>query len=162
VAEMIKAKKEYYKMAEECLKSYNLIRGHIEELKNELKEIDIEDGISAVDYSKAKTSSTNKIGRVAEETAIKNITRTDLVMKQIELYTCKLNRIKEAVDSLDSREVKIIKSRYIKGKQWYIIADEENYSEKWCKKIRNTAINKLSLVLYGKKALSENKFLEAI
>lgn len=159
---MIKASKEYYKMTEECLKSYNLIMAHIEELKNELKEIDLEDGLVAIDYSTSKISPTNKIRKVVEETAINNITRRDLVMKQIELYRYKLNRIKEAVDSLDSREKKIIKSKYIEGKQWYIVADEENYSEKWCKKIRNVAINKLSLVLYGKEALLKNQFLEAI
>lgn len=159
---MIKARKEYYKMTEECLKSYNLIMAHIEDLKNELKEIDLEDGLVAIDYSTSKISPTNKIRKVVEETAISNITRRDLVMKQIELYEYKLNRIMESLDSLDSREQKIIKSKYIEGKQWYIVADEENYSEKWCKKIRNAAINKLALVLYGKEALLENQFLEAI
>lgn len=159
---MIKAKKKYYKMAEECLKCYNLIIAHIEELKGELKEIDLEDGLQAINYSSNKISTTNKIKKIVEDTAINNITRRDLVLKQIELYEYKINRIKEAVESLEIREQKIITSKYIQGNQWYIVAHEENYSEKWCKKIRNTAINKLALVLYGKEALGEGQFLEAI
>ncbi|SKC82995.1 hypothetical protein [Maledivibacter halophilus] len=159
---MIKAKKEYYKMAEECLKSYNLVVAHVEELKRELKEIDMEDGIKAINYLSSKTSPTNKIEKVVEDTAISNITRKDLVLKQIELYEYKISKIEEAINSLEEKEQKIIESKYIQGNQWYIVAHEENYSEKWCKKIRNTAINKLTLVLYGKEALIESKFLEAI
>lgn len=63
---------------------------------------------------------------------------------------------------ISRRKRKIIISKYLQNKQWYVIADEENYSEKWCKNLRNAAINKLAFILYGKDALTEDEFLEAI
>jgi hypothetical protein len=38
-------------------------------------------------------------------------------MKKIELYRFKLNKIKEAISSLDIRTQKIIHSKYIQSKQ---------------------------------------------
>ncbi|KXG73649.1 hypothetical protein AN619_30170 [Thermotalea metallivorans] len=118
----MKVKERYYKMTEQCLKNYYLLETHMQALKEELKEIALEGGIKVVDYAVMKTAPTYKINRAAEDTAMYNIDRENLITKQIELYESKINRIQKTIYALDTVEWKIIISKYLQNKQWYVIA----------------------------------------
>lgn len=74
----------------------------------------------------------------------------------------KLARVDQALESLDEVEQKIITSRYLKGRPWYKIAYEISYNERWCKEVRKRGISKVAVALYGKTALIEHEFLDAM
>ncbi|MBB6218200.1 FtsZ-binding cell division protein ZapB [Anaerosolibacter carboniphilus] len=158
----IKVKSKFYKMAVSCVESITLIQSHIEGLKEELEIIYLEDGMAAITYDKESTSETYKISQPTESIAIQCIGKRELVEKQIKIYESKLSRINNAIEKLQSEEKKIIRARYIEGKQWYVIAYEAAYSERWCKSIRSAAISNLAIALYGKGAIENHDFLDAI
>lgn len=47
---MTKVKEDYYKMAENCLKSYNMISIYIDGLERDLKQIQENDGMLGISY----------------------------------------------------------------------------------------------------------------
>lgn len=159
---MIQVKDKYYRMAEKCLKSYNLIKAHIGNLEEELKVIELEDGVGAIDYSREKTGETFKINKLVEEVAVKKMDRKDLVLKQIELYTNKINKIDNALKSLEEIEGRILIDKYFIHFQWWEVAYKVHISERHCKRRRSIAINKLAFIFYGKESLLCPEFLNAI
>lgn len=91
-------------MVEKCLKSYDMLIAHIANLEEELKIIALNDGVGAINYSHEKTGQTYKINQSTEEAAVKNITREELALKQIELYKSKLQKIDNGLNSLEAEE----------------------------------------------------------
>ncbi len=159
---MIQVKEKYYKMAEKCLKSYSLLKAHITNLEEELKIIDLEDGVGAINYSKEKIGQAYKINRSTEETAVNKTTRKDLLLKQIELYKSKLQKIDNGLCSLEEEEKLILIDKYIKGLQWWEITAKVHIGERHCKRKRSIAVCKLAFMFYGEMSLLCPEFFDAI
>ncbi len=138
-----------YDSVVKVLSSYNLIKGHIEFLKNTLDEVDINDGITSVKYDEAFTSKTNKIVRLVEDTAIRNIEYTDILNRQIKLYTHKLTTIEKCLDHIKPIQKDILVLRYFKEEDWNTICDKLLYSRAACYKHHEESIKKLDTLLYG-------------
>ncbi|KNF08540.1 hypothetical protein CLPU_6c00260 [Gottschalkia purinilytica] len=139
----------YYKSVESLLYNYTMFKASIENMEAEIKEIEIEDGLRSLSYENEKTSCTNEINRSTENIAIRKIEHKDLLKKRIEIIDSKLRRLDNAINALNELENKIITKRYFEGKQWYIIAYELSYNERWCRQVRKQAISKLAIGLYG-------------
>jgi DNA-directed RNA polymerase specialized sigma24 family protein len=155
-------KDKYYKSTESLLYNYNMLKVSIENMKLEIEETKKEDGMTAIEYSDEKTSPTFKITSQTEDTAIRNIEHTDLLRKRIEITQNKITRLDNAINGLNKNERDVIIKRYIEGKQWYIVAYEVNYNERWCKELRKRAIERLTIGLYGYTALLEHESKESM
>lgn len=145
----------YYKATEKFLYNYNSLKASIENMKQEIKEMDYRE-ISAIDYEKEPTSETYAFHSATEESAIYAADRKNLLEKRIKITEGKLERVDRAVSALNDTEREIINLRYIEGRQWWQVAYEVRYSEKWCKELRKRAINKIAVGLFGESALPKD------
>lgn len=146
-------KDKYYKNIERLLYNYNMLKINIEIADKQLEELKNEDGMNAITYDEEKTSPTFKITSQTEDTAMRNIAAEDLIIKRKEKLKNKLEIIKMLLDGLNEAERKVIEMYYFENLQWWKVAYEVKYSERHCKRIRTEAIKKLSVGLYGEKAM---------
>lgn len=133
------------------LKCYNLLLVHIEELKKQLAEVFINDGVSAVDYA-GDGIKTNNINKLVENTALKNIEDVERIKNEIDLAQSKLDRLNAAIGSLNIIDRQIVIYRYLKGRSWGEITKELSYSERMCQRKLYDAIDKLAFIFYGERA----------
>lgn len=156
---MTRVKEKHYKMAENCLKSYNMILIYIGGLEKDLEQIQENDGVLGISYEKEKIGETCKINKLVENVATKNVTAEDLLKKKISAYKYKLNKINKALACLTKDERDILTLFYIQNRSWFEITMELYKSESTCKRNRRNAINKLAFNLYGIDSL---EFIEKI
>jgi DNA-directed RNA polymerase specialized sigma subunit len=142
----------YYKATEKFLYNYNSLKASTENMKQEIEELDYRE-ISAVDYEKEPSGKTYAFHSKTEESAIYAAEKKKLLEQRIKTTERKLDRIDRAVEALNEIEQKIIKLRYYEGRQWWQIAYEMRYSEKWCKELRRRAVHKVAIGLFGEDAL---------
>jgi len=141
-----------YKESIVCtLKCYNLLLVHIEELKKQLAEVFINDGVSAVDYA-GDGIKTNNIDKLVENTALKNIEDVERIKKDIEVTQSKLDRLNSAIGSLEMTERQVIILGFIKGYQWQEVARELSYTDRMIRNKKNAALSKLAFIFYGERA----------
>lgn len=131
------------------LTNYNLIKGHIRFLENTLDEVDLNDGVTAVKYDEEFTSRTNKIVRLVEDTAIRNVEYADVLRRQIKLYSHKLITIESCLDHLKPVQKEILELRYFEDKDWNSICDKLLYSRAACYKHHEQSIGQLDTLMYG-------------
>ena len=142
----------YYKATEKFLYNYNSLKASIENMKQEIEELDYRE-ISAVNYEKEPTGKTYAFHSITEEAGIRAAEKKKLLEKRIKATQSKLERIDRAIKALNDTERQIITERYINGKQWWQVAYEIKYSEKWCKELRRRAVQKVTIGLFGEDAL---------
>lgn len=145
----------YYKATEKFLYNYNSLKASIENMKQEITEMDYRE-LSAINYNKEPTSKTYAFHSSTEEAAIYTADKKSLLEHRIKITEGKLERIDRAIEALNELEQRIIKLRYIEGKQWWQIAYEIRYSEKWGKELRRRAIGKIAVGLFGEDALPKD------
>ena len=63
-----------------------------------------------------------------------------------------MQKVENAIRSLDAEEERLITLHYIDGRKWYEIADELAYSETSVKQKGYRAIGKIAVLLFGSKA----------
>lgn len=146
-------KDKYYKNIERLLYNYNMLKINIEIADKQLDELKESDGMTSITYDEEKSSPTHKFHSQTEDTAIRNITVEDLIIKRKEKLRNKLEILNLLISGLNNIEKKVIEMYYIEGRQWWQVAYEVKYSERWCKHIRTEAIKKLSIGLYGEEAI---------
>ncbi|ABR48559.1 putative sigma factor [Alkaliphilus metalliredigens QYMF] len=151
----------YYKSTEKFLYNYNALKACIENMQCELEEMGEGNHIGIRGLSvKEKTSTTFEFNSMTENEAINSIERKDLLISRIHSIKRKITRIDRAIESIDQNEREIIEKRYLMGKQWWEIAYEVKFSERHCKRIRNEAIEKIAVALFGEDVLFTSLFSE--
>lgn len=137
--------KEFGKIneVESFLYNYKSINLAIENLKMELDLMD-ETVISAVQYEEC-AGKTNKFNSVVEN----KLGRKELLEKRIKHMEIKINQIDKALDILPDTERDVIKNFYIEGKCYFQFCNELRISERTSKRIKNNALNKIIISLYG-------------
>ena len=141
--------KDNYKKAEYLLYNYKMLKISIENLNKEIELIKNNDGVTGINYDTIPTSSTNVISSITENTALSNTEKVDFLEHNIKRIENKVERIERAMQGLTEVERQIVQSKYIEGKQWYIVAYKVSYSERQCRNIRRTAIEKIALGIFG-------------
>ena len=58
-------------------------------------------------------------------------------------------RVNRGLKALNDLERQIVVGRYIDGLNWDDIADKVYYSERWCRSVRNKALEKLCVAMYN-------------
>jgi len=140
---------DHYKETEKILYSLNPLKASIENMECELEELkegkDI--GLTGTVITE-KIGPTNAFNSATENEAMYIIERQELLKRRIKATTRKVNRINRSIESLDNTEREIIAMRYLKGNQWWEIAYAIKFSERHCKRIRNSAIEKITIALF--------------
>ena len=138
-----------YANVEKLLYDYKIIEASIVNMKSQLEILKAEDGMAAINYGGVSTSPTNETKSATENQALKNIE----LEKQLKCKIKKQEAIIAAIDrsllTLKPVKQQIIKERYIKGRQWWQVANVVCYSESWCKQLNKKAIKKIVVGLYG-------------
>ncbi|MCH4891197.1 hypothetical protein EZV73_26700 [Acidaminobacter sp. JC074] len=147
----MKLKKEYRESIISTLKCYNLLLAHIEELKKQLGEVFMNDGVTAIDYA-GDGIKTGNINKLVENTALKNIDDVEELKAKLDVAKSKLNRLDSAIGSLDMNERQVIILGYLKGYRWQEVANEMSYTDRMIRNLKKSAISKLSYVFYGDRA----------
>ena len=152
----IKIKDKYYKETEYLLHNYKMFKISIENLRQDIKNLEKEDGLTGIDYRHEKTSLTYKFKSVTEDTALAVSEKKHYLQTSIERMQNKIDAIDRALEGLTGTEKEIIQKRYFDGKPWYVIAYEVAYNERWCKELRRRAISKIAIGIHGDTALLQH------
>lgn len=147
---------KYYKETEHLLYNYRMFEISIKNMQDEIEYLKKEDDVRSVGgirYDDFKPGPTFKITSSVEDVSL-SITETigylEHIIKRIK---SKLESVDRALEGLTDIERKIVSKRYIQGKQWYVVAYEVSYSERWCKQLRTEAIKKLAIGIFGDAAI---------
>lgn len=149
-------KKEYIKKTIIWLKMYEPLKTSIEIMEDEINREKEIGNISSIDYSRDKISQTYKFNSVIENESIENVDRIYLLKKKIEITKYTLDKIDKALKALPKAERKLIEMKYTSGEYltWKTISQEIGYSIDHCKsKLKNRAIEKISVAIYGLDAM---------
>lgn len=145
-------KTSYYKKLEYDLYNYKAYKASLRSLEKDLKEIEY-DGINSISYDELKVSKTFKFSSVTEDTALSNIERINYIEHIMRKTKNTLDKIDDSLELLTKEERKIIEKRYFEGWQWYDIAYEVKYNERWCRELRKRAMIKMAISIFGKRAV---------
>lgn len=128
---------------ESFLYNYKSIKLAIENLKMELESFE-ENIISSIEY-KESTGKTNKFNSNVEN----KLSRKEMLGDRIKHMETKINQIDKSLEILPDTEREVIKNFYIEGKCYFQFCNELRLSERTTQRIKNRALNKIIISLYG-------------
>lgn len=131
------------KEVEKWLYNYKSIKLAIENLKMELKCFN-ETIISAIQY-KESTGKTNKFNSEVEN----KVASKELLEGRIKHMETKINQIDRSLSILPETEREVIQNFYIQGKCYFQFCNDLRLSERTAQRIKNGALNKIIISLYG-------------
>ncbi|WP_417203731.1 sigma factor-like helix-turn-helix DNA-binding protein [Acetoanaerobium sticklandii] len=148
-------KADYYKGTEKILYNYNYLKANLEIKLKELHEIQLDDGVSGINYEGVSTCKTYKISQPVEAAAILNLEMINSITQNIKKLKSKINSIEMSLSLLSDEEREIIQMKYFDSMNWPQISNKVNMSERHAQRIKNNAINKMKVGLFGITALEE-------
>lgn len=130
----------------EWLKEYEAIKAGIENLEQTVEDI-AEEGM-AINYDKEPTGSTNKFNSIVENAVIR-IDKLD-IERRLKVMANIINNIDRALNVLTDIEREVIINRYVKGEYYYQFCYKINVSERTARRIKEEALKKMIIVIFGK------------
>ena len=152
---MTKIKSKYYKKLENDLYNYKYLKLSIRNIKHDISDFQSEDGVSAIQFDKIQIASTNAFSSIVENSTISNIEKLDFLEHCMNRAESVINKIDAAMEKLEADEKKVITLYYIDNQQWYKVAYNLHYNERWCREIRSKAMRKIAIAIYGETAVIE-------
>jgi len=142
----------YYKATEKYLYNYKSLKANIENMKVQIKEIDY-NPLQGAGFEYMEDTGYKK--STVENTVIRIDKKRNDLKNRIKELECKLERIDRSIEALNDVERYIVVEWYFEGRQWWQIAHKVKYSERHCRRIKNNAVNKISVGLFGLEAMEE-------
>ncbi len=133
--------------AEKELRELYFNQAYLESLEQELEVLNDEYGLQGVSYD--GVGSSTDISDATGDTATRLADKKVLLMLKITKQENKVKHIVEVLKLLTDREHKIVMMYYIEYKPWWKIANEIGYSIRQTQRIKDDAIAKVSIGLYG-------------
>lgn len=118
-------------------------------MKKDIELLKEECGVGSIETDSISTSKTYKISSISEDTALSNVEKIEYLERSITKLENRLKRIDRTLEGLTEEERSILTSRYIEGKQWWVVAYKIGYSERHCKRLRTEAIEKMVIGIFG-------------
>lgn len=133
----------------ECLQNYRFFVENVKALETEIKILREEaDGLKGIDYSREKVQ-TSTISNTLENIIVK-ISEKEMLLKKKKLV---MNVIDTAVNELEEIENRIIHMKYLDKNcfrnTWQKIALTLMYTERQCRRKRDSAFKKIEVALEG-------------
>lgn len=149
--------KSFYQDIEYLLFNYGQVESYIEDLKEKL--VEAEQGgwadIKAIQYDKLSVR-TYGISKSTENAVIAKLEFIDEVNREIKYNLKFKNRIDKALKTLDKQELKVIKLRYFKNNSNEKCMEILKYKKSKFYQIKDKAIKKISVAIFGVKALKQD------
>lgn len=136
-----------YKKVENKLRDYEMIKARIDILENEIKFTELECGVSGVSYDKINTSCTNLISNLTADTALSKTEAIQYLELELSNLKHEIGKIDRALEALCEDERNILQLFYIQGREWWYVSDRVNLSIRQCQRMKNRAINRLTIAL---------------
>lgn len=126
---------------EDILKRINTIKLEIEKLEIEKLEIEANyDGVGSVGYTEGRSTLTSSS---VENEILRKEKKIEQINSLIFRKKIEIKKIYIAINNLKGLKKKVIEERFIKEKQWKVIAEELSITESRCFQIRIEAINEI-------------------
>lgn len=140
-----------YKEAEYLLYNYKAFKISVINLNNEISMLnsDLARDAQGIDYSREQLGGGGMQTSSVEQIAFKISGDIDDLTDKIEKLNFNVSRIEKSLEALSETEKNIITKRYFQGKEWLLIAAETNYHESSCRRIKNDAMRKIIIALFG-------------
>ena len=122
-------------------------QAYLESLEQELETFNDEYGLQGVSYD--GIGSSTDISDATGDTATRLADKKALLTIKITKQENKVTHIMGLLKLLTDREHKIVMMYYIEYKPWWKIANEIGYSIRQTQRIKDDAIEKISIGLYG-------------
>ena len=151
--------KSCFKFTEKLLYNYSELESYISGLEDDIKEIKAGDilSIRAIRYDDIKTSPTNNVSKQTEDRVINVVSYIqDLEIKVYKEKKLK-NKLKRAINNLETRRSQIVKLRYFNKMGWTEMAQELYHDEKTLRKYKNQAIKSIAIELFGTEVFKEEE-----
>jgi RNA polymerase sigma factor (sigma-70 family) len=134
-----------YKKTEFLLYNYKTMKAEIKNIDLEIEQMDYI-GCSAISYEE-KSAPTNKFNSSVEN----EIVTREKKIKQLEYFKkdkmTLINKIDNALETLEPRDLEIIKLRYFNNINNRAISIKLDLTEEWICTLKTNAINKLSTLI---------------
>lgn len=138
-----------YSKVERLLYNYKMLKISIENLEEDIKIIEDDAGVKGINYDGVVISKTNRTSDIVANTVLSNTEKIHYLERIIEHNKRDIESIDKALEGLTEVEKTIVVEKYINSKQWWEVANMVRYNDRWCRKIRTDAINKLIIGIYG-------------
>ena len=138
-----------YSEVEKLLYNYKMLKISIDNMEQDIKHIDRENGLKGIGFDSISTSPTNLTSDMVSDIAISKIGRMEFLANRIKDNKRKVQSVDKAMEGLEDVERTIIVERYIHARQWWKVASIVKYGERHCKRIRTEAIKKMVVGIYG-------------
>ncbi|MGL5616771.1 MAG: sigma factor-like helix-turn-helix DNA-binding protein [Sarcina sp.] len=130
------------------LEEYKRNKIRIKNLEIEIRILNEEDGLKALEYKELSSTGSGIQGGL-ENLIISNENKIKKIEKQKEILEIKQERILNSIELLNEEEKKIIELRYFSdfSYSWDIIAERLNVSYSAARGIFNRAIKKIDIII---------------
>ena len=136
-------------VTEEYLKNYKQIKAHIEILENEKKTLsELLATLPAIEYNSVRVQSSN-LDNPTERNAIFLIEKSLYINSDLKNSKNAILKIDKAMSSLNDIQRKVVELSLIENIDWINISQELEYSERQLRRIRNGAVYKIAIALFG-------------
>jgi hypothetical protein len=129
------------------LSNYNQNKAVIEVLRAEIKAIENDVGLRStgmVEFMGKKYNSSSPV----ENEAVFIYEKVKNKKKRIEVLELEVRKVDIGMGNLNKVQEKIIRKRYIEGKQWYQVARLTGLSERQCRNLKDEAFCRLISVMF--------------
>ena len=150
---MTKIKQKYYKRLENDLYNYKYLKLSIDNIKQDIRDFNRDDGVGGIDFGKIQISKTNAFSSMIENATISNLEKLDFLEHCMNRADSVISKIDKAILELEEKEKLVIIEKYINSKLWWQVAMQVRYGERQCRRIRNQALRKMSIAIYGLEAI---------
>jgi DNA-directed RNA polymerase specialized sigma subunit len=134
-----------YKRVEKWLYNLDALKERVKNLKLQYAELESRAEGGSMDYSKDKLSATYAFNSTTENIAIDMAT----IKSEITKLGNRIIMLESSMNMLNDTERTVITGKYFANQPWWSIAGTVKYSERHCRNYRRTAIEKLSIALFG-------------
>lgn len=139
--------KNNIKEIESYLNNYNLIKGRVGDLKLQIEELREEyEGLSSKFIGNG-LSKTNKISSFVENEVFNRQERINFIEFEIKKKQFLLNRIDNAIDSLDEKDKMFVKLKYIEHKSNCDVAEALNLSVEYITEKRKVVLKNVAKIM---------------
>lgn len=128
------------------LKNYNKLKGYIENINLDIKELELELGPNGVS-GEEKVQATNKFSSITETQAI------DLMQKKYELEVKRekqeivIKKIDNAINTLPKNKGDVVRCKYIYEMTWVQIGAKLSFQPIYCMELRKSAIEEMLKII---------------
>lgn len=142
---------DYFRAAEYYLYNFKALAANLEIKKERLRKFQYS-GLTIADLTRPGKPGGFKTS-ITEAEALNAVKVKERLQRELVQLELKISGIKKALCCLEPSERRVIELRYFNDLPWAQVAAKSGYSERSCFRIREKAVDRVAVALFGEKAL---------